>query len=374
MTETSFPIKGKKFSTADWRSIFGAISGGIAGDYAGDAYAIVRGVGDSATVSIMGSDAVCLIGGFAHSIPVVSEVKSSVVLTVPAPTSQPRTDLIVARFNPANEAAPGGPISLALVSGTEGNPPPVPTVDGTPPGLQDVPLWSVTRSPGSTMATATIIDLRVWVGRHIRTSNSVPGVNINTLVEPIGTTVAIPNPNPGGYPLTEYRRILSLSTVIWQRIIPPGALLKRYKHPTWASEGEGNLPDYQSVILTRLDVIDPGVPYCISGKANCHLAPLTPPSQFDKWTLWMYAGPSTLDAPYDGANVVANGTFLGNAEAQDPIGYRCDLVAPPSVTTFTGTTRVYLVARYSGITAGVRGYIGAGWKDFWVHPYAATID
>ena len=163
MTQTSAPLIGVEFPDDAWRTLAAADTDGILGDPAGTAsYSLTLPTsGNNVTVGV----GAARVAGFLH------QVTASESITIPAPTSRARTDVITARYD-ATWANDGGarPVRLNRVAGTEGSG--TPTLDTSPPGVQELPLWRITRSPSQALNLATVVDMRRWVRPDTITTTS----------------------------------------------------------------------------------------------------------------------------------------------------------------------------------------------------------
>lgn len=152
MAQASGPISQgttaeRQFTDVLWRDLFGDESG-VVGDTDGTAYKLTLPT-DSNNAQV-GSSTIrsnARVAGFAHAIP----AGSPETVDIPTATST-RTDLIVLRYDPAYTGAPG-PVRLVRIPGTSAS---VPAYDDAPPGVEDLPLWTVTRAPGQSLSQATV--------------------------------------------------------------------------------------------------------------------------------------------------------------------------------------------------------------------------
>lgn len=182
MAQTSGPISQgttaeRQFTDVQWRDLFGDEPGVLA-DLNGTSYALtlptttdIVSVGSASQVSI------ARVAGFVHRIPAASTEP----ITIPAASGSARTDIIALRYDPAYTGAPG-PVRLFRVAGSGTA---LPTYDSSSPGVEDLPLWSIQRSPGQTLAQATVKRMfpRLAPSLEVATGSPLP------LSSPIGTIV-----------------------------------------------------------------------------------------------------------------------------------------------------------------------------------------
>ncbi|BDZ40831.1 hypothetical protein GCM10025865_01300 [Paraoerskovia sediminicola] len=212
MAQTSGPLAGQNFTDKMWRTIVGA-EPSIVGDVNGLSYSITLPTSsDDALLGTPGQDSASVVAGFGHQI----EAGTTESLTIPPVVTEnaSRTDLIVVRYDPAYTTVPG-PCRLYRIPGVEGSSA-TPSYNATPGGIEDMPLWAVTRTYGQSLNQATKRDLRVRTGPklHVLEGNSMP-----TSV-PIGTIA-----HRGGY-LWE-RVIDNNGSVSWTQTVTPAEELNR---------------------------------------------------------------------------------------------------------------------------------------------------
>lgn len=153
MTQTSGPISQgtiaeRQFTDVLWRDLFGG-EPGVIGDLDGTAYAITLPPdSDTAAIGSSTQNSLSMVAGFVHKIP----AGAAEGVTIPAANAVARTDLIVVRYDPANTGAPG-PCRLVRIEGTNSG---QPAYDAAPPGVEDLPLWAVTRQPGQALSQAAV--------------------------------------------------------------------------------------------------------------------------------------------------------------------------------------------------------------------------
>lgn len=149
MPQSSAPIVGVNLSDLDWRDSFGD-EAGVLGDLDGTAYKVTLPTNsDVVAVGSPSQRSVARVAGFVHRIP-AGETES---ITIPAATGSARTDIIALRYDPAFTGAPG-PVRLVRIAGTSAG---LPAYDAAPPGVEDLPLWSITRQPGQALSQATLV-------------------------------------------------------------------------------------------------------------------------------------------------------------------------------------------------------------------------
>jgi len=151
MTQVSAPQVGEQFTDTSWRDLFGD-EPGVVGDLNGTAYAIsLPPDSDVARVGSANQDSLSRVAGFSHKIP-AGQYEG---VTIPVASGSARTDLIAVRYDPAFTDDPG-PCRLARIAGTSTG---LPAYDAAPPGIEDLPLWSITRQPGQALSQATVRQL-----------------------------------------------------------------------------------------------------------------------------------------------------------------------------------------------------------------------
>lgn len=156
MAQKSGPISQgttaeRQFDDVMWRDLFGD-EPGVVGDTNGTAYAVTLAT-DSDNVSI-GSSSIrsqARVAGFAHAIP----VGQPETITVPVATGSARTDIIALRYDPAYTGLPG-PVRLVRIAGTTSA---IPAYDSEQPGVEELPLYAITRQPGQVLSQATVTRL-----------------------------------------------------------------------------------------------------------------------------------------------------------------------------------------------------------------------
>jgi hypothetical protein len=196
MTQVSAPVVGEQFTDTSWRDLFGD-EPGVVGDLDGSAYKITLAPdSDVAQIGSSTQNSTSRVAGFSHKIPIAA----SEGVTIPAASGSARTDLIVVRYNP-DQADPSARVRLARIAGTSAG---LPAYDASPPGMEDLPLWAVTRQPGQALSQATLLDLRVRIGPALLIPVGAP----LPLSSPLGTRVRQGR--------IEYQRVLDQSSLaVW---------------------------------------------------------------------------------------------------------------------------------------------------------------
>jgi hypothetical protein len=203
VAQTSGPIAQgttaeRQFSDVLWRDRFGDEPGVIA-DYDGSAYKLNL-PSDTTDVIPVGSAtqaSLAVVAGFVHKIGAGTPES----ITIPDASGSSRTDIISLRYDPAYTGAPG-PVRLFRIAGTSAA---IPTYDAAPPGVEDLPLWAVTRAPGQNLNLATVTRMfpRMAPSLEIGTSTPLPTSS------PLGTTI-----RQGS---VTYRRVIGGGGVpVWQ--------------------------------------------------------------------------------------------------------------------------------------------------------------
>jgi hypothetical protein len=175
------PLLGQNFTDAVWRAIFGA-EPSIVGDTNGSSYGItLPPASDSVELGSASIESRSVVGGFGHVIP----AGTTQSLEIPASTNPTigRTDLITVRLDQSSFTTAPGPVRVYRVPGVEGSAD-RPAYDGGPPGVEDMPLYAITRKQGQALTEAIIVDLRVRTGPHLYVA---PGALMPTNV-PLGST------------------------------------------------------------------------------------------------------------------------------------------------------------------------------------------
>lgn len=153
MAQSSGPISQgtnaeRQMTDVLWRNLFGD-EAGVIGDTDGTAYNITLPTGsDVATIGSATITSLAKVAGFSHAIPAASPEG----ITIPAASGATRTDIIALRHDPAYTGALG-PVRLVRIAGTTVA---TPTYDDAPPGIEDLPLWTVTRAVGQALSQATV--------------------------------------------------------------------------------------------------------------------------------------------------------------------------------------------------------------------------
>lgn len=196
MAQSSAPLVGANLSDLDWRDSFGE-EAGVLSDLDGTSYAL--SMPTDSNVARVGSEtqrSVARVAGFVHRIP----PKDPEPVTIPVAVGGARTDIIVLRYDPTFTGAPG-PVRLALIAGTSAG---LPVYDDAPPGIEDLPLWAVTRQPDQSLAQAARRQLFTRLAPNL----TVPVGSPLPISSPLGT-VAQQGP-------TTFRRVLDSSRVpVW---------------------------------------------------------------------------------------------------------------------------------------------------------------
>jgi hypothetical protein len=171
----------RQFTDVLWRDLLGD-EPGVLGDMDGTAYALtLPGSGDVVAVGSASQASLARVAGFAHRI----AAGSTEPITVPVASGSTRTDIIALRYDPAYTGLPG-PVRLVRIAGTTSA---VPTYDATPPGIEELPLFSITRAVGQALNLATV-------------NRMFPRL---APVLDLGTTSALPTSSPLGTIVTQGR-------------------------------------------------------------------------------------------------------------------------------------------------------------------------
>lgn len=199
MPQQSGPRAGTTFTDEQWRAIIGD-EPAIIGDVDGTAYRLVLSTSsNTATLGSTSQDSTSVVAGYMHRIP-AGETES---LTIPDAVGGSRTDIIAVRYDATYTTDPG-PCRLYRIAGATGGG--LPTHDSTPPGVEDLPLYAVTRQPGQSLSQAVVQDLRK------RRGPTLVGLDATALEgsHPVGTHVRV-----GG--TLWVRRLDSAGAPFWQK-------------------------------------------------------------------------------------------------------------------------------------------------------------
>lgn len=161
--QTSAPLVGDPLTDVHWRGLFGD-EAGVFGDTDGSAYRLNTPTGtEVAQIGSSTIDSISRVAGFMHRIP-AGQTQS---LEIPPSTHSTtgRTDLIVVRYNPTTTDAPG-PCRLHRVAGVEGSAT-RPTADTSAPGVEDLPLYAVTRRKGQSLTEAAVVPMGSRIGPQL---------------------------------------------------------------------------------------------------------------------------------------------------------------------------------------------------------------
>lgn len=154
MTQSSGPISQgtdaeRQMTDALWRDLFGGEAGVVA-DYDGTAYALtLPSDTDDALVGSVTQASLAVVAGFSHKIP----SNSREPITIPDAVGSSRTDVLALRYDPSFTGLPG-PVRLVRIAGSSSA---IPSFDDAPPGVEDLPLWAITRAPGQLLSQATTV-------------------------------------------------------------------------------------------------------------------------------------------------------------------------------------------------------------------------
>jgi hypothetical protein len=167
----------RQFSDVLWRDLFGQEPGVLA-DMNGSSYALtLPGSGDIVSVGSTTQASLAQVAGFLHRIP----QSSPDTITIPAASGSARTDIIALRYDPSYTGAPG-PVRLYRIAGSGSS---IPAYDSSPGGIEELPLWSITRSPGQALSLATTQRMYPRIAPALDLPTGAP-LPTNS---PLGTTV-----------------------------------------------------------------------------------------------------------------------------------------------------------------------------------------
>lgn len=179
MAQVSGPLSGENFPDDVWRSIFDTTPG-IVGDRDGTAFGLTLPTStNNAALGSVSQDSCAVVGGY------LLRIDQGDTQTVSIPESSNsgngRTDLIVARLDPATYTTEPGPVRLARIAGVEGSAS-APSYNQSG-SVVDLPLWAVTRKQGQSLNQAAAVDLR----RHLGTVVDSPAGVALPGSAPLGT-------------------------------------------------------------------------------------------------------------------------------------------------------------------------------------------
>lgn len=196
MVQSSGPIaqgtaSERQFTDVLWRDLFGD-EAGVVGDLDGTSYALaLPSSSDIVSVGSASQVSTAKVAGFVHRIPAASPED----IFIPPASGSARTDIIALRYDPGFTGLPG-PVRLTRIAGTTSA---LPAYDAAPPGVEDLPLWGVTRQPSQTLSQATVTRLfpRLAPSLHLPAGAPLP------LSSPLGTEVRLGT--------ATYRRVMGTS-------------------------------------------------------------------------------------------------------------------------------------------------------------------
>lgn len=172
--QESGPLVGENFTDAQWRALFGG-EAAIVGDNDGSAYKLNLPTGsDVVEIGSTTQESTAVVGGFSHRIP----AGATQSLTIPASSNAAvgRTDIIAVRLNQGSFTTAPGPVRLVRVPGVEGSAA-APSLNQAAPGVEDMPLYAVTRKQGQSLTQAAVRDLRRRSGPslYVPANAALPG-------------------------------------------------------------------------------------------------------------------------------------------------------------------------------------------------------
>jgi len=327
MAEHSFGRAGQKFTVADWRSIFGG-EPGIVGDVDGSAYKLTLPTGtDDAVLGSATQDSTSIVGGALHQI--AAGQTQTVNIPASSNAANGRTDIIAVRYDLATFTTDPGPCRLVRIAGVEGSTA-LPSLDEAPPGVEDMPLWAVTRKQGQSLNQASARDLRRRMGPNllIPSGESLPQ-NV-----PLGTRA---RRGTASY----IRGLASNGSATWFTLYdyaPPAG-------PAHATYTVGTADIGSLGTWATLEVADPGYPYYLDVAATGEWTQVSGRHDFA-----VRVGSASGPAIATTINLPTGGGFKS---IRTPVATGSALNTP-----FTGPRTLYAVA-YRVTSAGT-GRFGAG--------------
>lgn len=249
MAQSSGPIAQgttaeRQFSDVLWRDLFGQ-EPGVLSDMNGSSYALTLPTsGDVVSVGSTSQNSIAQVAGFVHKIPQGSPES----ITIPAASGSARTDIIALRYDPAYTGSPG-PVRLFRIAGSGSS---LPAYDATPGGIEELPLWSITRSPSQALSAATV---QRMYPRLAPTIDLPPGAPLPTN-SPLGTRVY------QGATAGWRRALDNTNTAVW---IALGSADEKHAAANVTTNGSGQftithnlgvVPTYVSAISREIGAVD----------------------------------------------------------------------------------------------------------------------
>lgn len=234
MAQSSGPLAtgstaDRQMTDALWRDLFGD-QAGVIDDTNGTSYALTLPSGsDIVSVGSSSQTSLAKVAGFVHRIPAGSPEP----ITIPTAVGSTRTDIIALRYDPAYTGQPG-PVRLVRIPGTGAG---LPTVDDAPPGVEELPLWSITRAVGQNLSAASTQRLYPRIAQSLELAT---GAALPTNV-PIGTVL-----RQGA---VTYRRVIGTGgTPVWQSSGGGGSVLAHVQATGAAAAGSVPSNAYSTIM------------------------------------------------------------------------------------------------------------------------------
>lgn len=240
MAQSSGPLAtgstaDRQMTDALWRDLFGD-QAGVIDDVNGTSYALALPSGsDIVSVGSATQTSLAKVAGFVHRI----SAGSTEPITIPAAVGSTRTDIIALRYDPSYTGQPG-PVRLVRIAGSSSA---IPAFDDSPPGIEELPLWAITRAPGQLLSAASTVRLFPRIAPSLDLATGAP---LPTSV-PLGTVL-----RQGS---TTYRRVIgSGGTPVWQSGGGAGGILAQLQATGTAANGSVPSNTYTTILSIPVTV------------------------------------------------------------------------------------------------------------------------
>jgi len=210
----------RQFTDVMWRDRFGDEAGVLA-DYDGSAYALtLPSDSDIVTIGSTTQASLATVAGFFHKI----AQNSTESITIPAASGSSRTDIIALRYDPTYTGAPG-PVRVVRIAGSSSS---IPAYDASPPGVEELPLWAITRAVDQNLSQATVQRMFPRLAPAMELSSSSPMPTSS----PLGTVLRYGN--------VDYRREMVGGSPGWVMQAAPRGILHNPILPSTADFSGGS--------------------------------------------------------------------------------------------------------------------------------------